>query len=128
MNRITNLRENFLTDKLLLIRKSKNIYILLNHNIQKSIDDLERLQSLEANTKQKIRKKIFRKGIWKGWKKNQKDELELANEDSWAKTAECIAKTMQEALKLMRYLPTKTEAKYETATIIIYSQYHINLE
>ena len=45
--------------------------------------------------------------------KNQKDELELSNEDSWAKTAECIAKTMQEALKLMRYLPTKPEAKFE---------------
>ena len=44
--------------------------------------------------------------------KNQKHELELSNEDSWAKTAECIAKTMQEALKLMRYLPTKPEAKF----------------
>ena len=128
MNRITNLRENFLTDKLLLIRKSKIIYILLNHNIQNSIDDLERLQSLKANTKLKIRKNI-QKGYLERMGKNQKDELELANEDSWAKTAECIAKTMQEeALKLMRYLPTKTEAKYETATIIIYSQYHINLE
>ena len=58
MNRITNLRENFLTDKLLLIRKSKIIYILLNHNIQNSIDDLERLQSLEANTKTEIKTNI----------------------------------------------------------------------
>ena len=112
MNRITNLRENFLTDKLLLIRKSKIIYILLNHNIQNSIDDLERLQSLEANTKLRIRKNT-QKGYLERMGKIQKDELELANEDSWAKTAECIAKTMQEeALKLMRYLPTEPEAKF----------------
>ena len=111
MNRITNLREIFLTDKLLLIRKSKTIYILLNHNIQNSIDDLERLHSLEANTKLKIKKNI-QKGYLERMGKNQKDELELSNEDSWAKTAECIAKTMQEALKLMRCLPTKPEAKF----------------
>ena len=90
MNRITNLREIFLTDKLLLIRKSKIIYILLNHNIQNSIDDLERIQSLEANTKLKIKKNIFRKGIWKGWEKNQKDEFEFANDDPWTKTAKGI--------------------------------------
>ena len=72
MNRITNLRENFLTDKLLLIRKSKNIYILLNHNIQNSIDDLERLQSLKANTKLKIRKKYSERVFGKYGKKIKK--------------------------------------------------------
>ena len=90
MIRITSLRENFLTDKPLLIRKSKIIYVSLNHNIQKSIDDLERLQSLKANTKLKIRKNT-QKGYLERMGKNQKDELELENEDSWAKTAECIA-------------------------------------
>ena len=112
MNRITNLREIFLTDKLLLIRKSKIIYISLNHNIQNSIDDLERIQSLEAKTKLKIKKKYSKRAFGKDGKKIQKDELELANKDSWAKTAECIAKTMPEALKIMRYLPTKPEAKF----------------
>ena len=91
MIRITSLRENFLTDKPLLIRKSKIIYISLNHNIQNSIDDLERVQSLEAKTKLKIRKKYSERVFGKDGKKIQKDELELENEDSWAKTAECIA-------------------------------------
>ena len=72
MNRITNLRENFLTDKLLLIRKSKTIYILLNHNIQNRIDDLERLQSLKANTKLKIRKKYSERVFGKDGKKIKK--------------------------------------------------------
>ena len=72
MNRITNLRENFLTDKLLLIRKSKTIYILLNHNIQNRIDDLERLQSLEANTKPKIRKKYSERVFGKDGKKSKR--------------------------------------------------------
>ena len=61
-------------------------------------------------------------------RKLEKCEFELANDDPCTKTAKGISKTMQEALKLMRYLPTKPEAKYETATIIMYSQYHINLE
>ena len=72
MNRITNLRENFLTDKLLLIRKSKIIYILLIHNIQIRIDDLERLQSLKANTKLKIRKKYSERVFGKDGKKIKK--------------------------------------------------------
>ena len=61
-------------------------------------------------------------------KKLEKCEFEHANDDPCTKTAKGISKTMQEALKLMLYLPTKPEEKYETATIIIYSQYHINLE
>ena len=90
MNRITNLREIFLTDKLLLIRKSKIFYILLNHNIQNSIDELERIQSLEANTKLKIKKKYSERVIGKDEKKNQKDEFEFANDDPWTKTAKGI--------------------------------------
>ena len=44
-------------------------------------------------------------------KKLEKCEIELANDDPWTKIAKGISKTMQEALKLMRYLPTKPEAK-----------------
>ena len=44
-------------------------------------------------------------------KKLEKCEFELANDDPWTKTARGISKTMQEALKLMHYLPTKPEAK-----------------
>ena len=72
MNRITNLRENFLTDKLLLIKKSKLIYNLINHNIQNSINDLERIRSLEANTKLKIKKKYSETVFGKDGKKIKK--------------------------------------------------------
>ena len=44
-------------------------------------------------------------------KKLEKCEFGLANDDPCTKTAKGISKTMQEALKLMRYLPTKPEAK-----------------
>ena len=44
-------------------------------------------------------------------KKLEKCEFELANDDPWTKMAKGISKTMQEAIKLMRYLPTKPEAK-----------------
>ena len=44
-------------------------------------------------------------------KKLEKCAIELANDDPWTKTAKGISKTMQEAIKLMRYLPTKPEAK-----------------
>ena len=44
-------------------------------------------------------------------KKLEKCEFELANDDPWTKTAKGISKTMQEAIKLMRYLSTKLEAK-----------------
>ena len=71
MNKITNLRRIFLTDKLLLIRKSKIIYILLNHKIQYSIGDLERIQSLEANTKLKINKKYSETVFGKDGKKSE---------------------------------------------------------
>ena len=43
-------------------------------------------------------------------RKLEKCEFEFANYDPWTKTAKGIWKTMQEALKLMRYLPTKPEA------------------
>ena len=44
-------------------------------------------------------------------KKLEKCEFELANDDPWTKMAKGISKTMQEAIKLMRYLSTKPEAK-----------------
>ena len=44
-------------------------------------------------------------------RKLEKCEIELVNDDPWTKTAKGISKTMQEALKLMCYLPTKPEAK-----------------
>ena len=44
-------------------------------------------------------------------KKLEKCEFELANDDPCTKTNKGISKTIQEALKLMRYLPTKPEAK-----------------
>ena len=44
-------------------------------------------------------------------RKLEKCEVELANDDPWTKTAQGLSKTLQEALKLMRYLPTKPEAK-----------------
>ena len=44
-------------------------------------------------------------------KKLEKCEFEFANDDPWKKAAKGKRKTMQQALKLMRYLPTKPEAK-----------------
>ena len=44
-------------------------------------------------------------------RKLEKCEIELANDDPWKKAAKGKRKTMQQALKLMRDLPTKPEAK-----------------
>ena len=45
-------------------------------------------------------------------KKLENCEFELASDDPWAKAAQGITKTRQEVLKIMRYLPTKPEAKF----------------